>query len=292
MKVILILLITYTLAVYMDPMLFEISAGSAGLGGIAEFAFNASAVYQNPAILAIQPLNIAITTYKLIDDIDYINIATNTGPIGIGFISIGTEDKETALNNYGEAYSTRTFQYKNNLYLFNYHLIRHSMLYGINLKLYQGTLHDINCLGINIDLGMTYKFTENIWFSNSVRNIIAMGRFGIDWDNNTSEQLQTVFSTAVMVKNNPVSFYFKYEMIDFMIQEGLWHIGTELDLFGLLKLQAGLQEKYTKPQKKETELSYGIILRTSVLQIEVSQKLIKDFLITEHINLVTMSLFL
>jgi len=176
------------------------------------------------------------------------------------------------------------------LYLLNYHFKRQKMLYGINFKLYQGVIKDTSALGINIDVGMTYKFTEEIWLSNTIINVLNMGRFGVDWNNGTNEKLPTIFSTSLRLKNSLLTAYLKYDMVDFMVSEGKWHAGIEMSFFDMLRIMGGLQEIYSEANNKSIQFSYGLILQFSGMSLEFSQTAISNFILAEQMNRISIGI--
>ncbi len=167
------------------------SAEMYGLGTIQSFSKSSATIFENPAALyKIDKLSVSVFTTRIINEVDYRNIAyahkTKYGTFGLGYMQAFSGGFPITAESGGVFVETGTFDVDFGLVKLAYQnkLKRQKINYGVGLNYYTNKIAYASGRGSNIDVG-AMKTWRNFEGSLALKNIILSS--STNWSNGGKE---------------------------------------------------------------------------------------------------------
>jgi len=248
------------------------------------YSRDGSAIFTNPAGLGVDPgFKFMSMTGKLLEDITYVSCGISNpyplGTFGVGYVSAGTSGIPlTTL----QSYPTGTYEVLPNgstdysssvLYLSYGREFIKDLSAGGSLKLFNqgfslnsGSMEGANGSGMDLDLGLNWKFRPGFSAGALLKNILPLSMGGkFTWKRNSIEEgiaasvllgLEANLLGAAglyQYREQEVFLTLDAELNPTLKRPGLWHAGAEWWLTPLIALRAGIDQK-----AKATESGIGV----------------------------------
>ena len=248
------------------------------------YSQDGSAIFTNPAGLGVNPaFKFMSMTGKLLEDITYVSCGISNpyplGTLGVGYISAATSSIPlTTLLTYPtgtyEVVPNGVTDYSSSVLYLSYgkEFIKDLAL-GANLKLYNqgfslnsGSMEGASGSGMDMDLGLNWKFRPGFSAGALLKNILPMSLGGkFTWKRNNVEEgiagsvllgLEANLLGAAglyQYRDQEVYITLDAELNPTLKRPGLWHAGAEWWMTPLVALRAGIDQK-----AKATETGVGV----------------------------------
>lgn len=246
----------------LDPMTLGVGARSLSMGRTNVVApGNINAIFVNPANAAYIESWSATSMYTslLEGDITYTLLGgggkSPWGGLGVAYLGGGSNGIEvTSRDAYSRIVPTgSTFDYSNSTIALAWgKILRENLAAGASLKLFnKGFSGYSSGSGYDLDLGLLYKWRENISLGLSAQNILPEGTGDIDWETGTKEDVEMLIKAGMKYSiNKDLLVNADMDFSPFAL-----HSGIEWKLHPIFTLRGGIDQV---PTGSDTAMNFGL----------------------------------